>query len=80
MDPSLRDGLRGLEAIEDQAGQDAFTRAMLIALPIALAAGLAAASLFMRSLRYGLVAVAPVLLVVIGLFAFMAVAGYSINP
>jgi predicted RND superfamily exporter protein len=68
------------EAIEDQAGQDAFTRSMLLALPIALAAGLAAASLFLRSIRFGAIAVLPVLGVVVGLLAFMHLAGFAINP
>ena len=54
-------------------------RAMLLALPLALVACLAVAALFMRSLRYALMSVIPIVLVVIWLFGIMHLAGYSIN-
>jgi predicted RND superfamily exporter protein len=58
---------------------DAIRRALLLALPIAIAACLVAAALFMRSVRYALVTVVPILLVVIWLYGVMHQAGYSIN-
>ena len=52
---------------------------MLLALPIALIACLAVATLFMRSLRYALISIIPIVLVVVWLFGIMYLAGYSIN-
>jgi predicted RND superfamily exporter protein len=58
---------------------DGIRRAMLVALPIALAACFVIAAGFMRSIRYALVSVVPIVLVVTWLFGIMQVAGYSIN-
>jgi predicted RND superfamily exporter protein len=57
----------------------AIRRAMLVALPIAIAACLVVAALFMRSFRYAFVSVVPILLVVTWLYGFMYVAGFSVN-
>ena len=54
-------------------------RAMLLALPIAVLACFVVALVFMRSFRYALVSVIPILLVVAWLYGFMYQAGYSIN-
>lgn len=67
------------EAIVSQDSLDAFTDAMLLALPVAFFLCLALAALFMRSLKYGLVAVTPILLVIGWVYGFMYLAGYTIN-
>jgi len=54
-------------------------RALLLALPIAVVSCFVVAAAFMRSLRYALVGVVPILLVVTWLYGIMYVAGYSIN-
>ncbi|MEM7339665.1 MAG: MMPL family transporter [Actinomycetota bacterium] len=61
------------------ASLDATSRALIVSLPIALGICLAIAALFLRSLRYGLAAIVPILMVVAWLYGFMEVAGYSIN-
>jgi len=62
-----------------EASLDGTNRALLISLPIALLACMTVASTFLRSLRYGMVSVVPILMVVAWLYAFMEIAGYSIN-
>ena len=62
-----------------QNSLDAFTRAMLIALPVALLLCAAIAAGFMRSIRYGLAAVSPILLVVGWIYGFMYLVDYKIN-
>ncbi len=62
-----------------QQSLDAVQRALQISLPIAVVLCLVIASVFMRSLRYGVVAVIPILIVVSWLYAFMYLFGYSIN-
>ncbi|MCP5035058.1 MAG: MMPL family transporter, partial [Actinomycetia bacterium] len=57
----------------------AFTDAMLLALPVALALCALLAAWFMRSPKYGLAAVAPILLVVGWVYGFMYLADYKIN-
>lgn len=57
----------------------AFTQAMLLALPVALLLCALFASLFMRSIRYGIAAVAPILLVVGWVYGFMYLVDYKIN-
>lgn len=54
-------------------------RAMLLALPIAVIACFGVAGAFMRSFRYALVSIVPILLVVTWLFGIMQRAGYGIN-
>ncbi|MDH3296533.1 MAG: MMPL family transporter, partial [Acidimicrobiia bacterium] len=63
-------------------GQDslaAFTDAMLLALPVALVLCALLASVFMRSLKYGLASVTPILLVVGWVYGFMYLFDYKIN-
>ena len=57
----------------------AFTDAMLLALPVALLLCALLAGLFMRSIKYGIAAVAPILLVVGWVYGFMYLADYKIN-
>ena len=67
------------EAITQQDGLAAFTDAMLLALPVALVLCALLAAFFMRSIKYGLAAVIPILLVVGWVYGFMWWAGYTIN-
>ena len=62
-----------------EAALDATNRALQVSLPVALVLCLVVASLFLRSVRYGLASVVPILMVVSWLYAFMYVAGYAIN-
>ena len=57
----------------------AVRRSLLLALPIAVIACFGVAAGFMRSLRYALVTIVPILLVVTWLFGIMRQVGYSIN-
>ncbi|MGI9594617.1 MAG: efflux RND transporter permease subunit [Acidimicrobiales bacterium] len=57
----------------------AFTDAMLLALPVALLLCAALAAWFMRSIKYGIAAVAPILLVVGWVYGFMYLVDYKIN-
>lgn len=68
------------ESIADQVSLDAFTRSMVLAVPLAMLLCAAVAWLFMRSLRYALVSVVPILLVVGWIYAFMYAFDYAINP
>ena len=54
-------------------------RSMLLALPIAVLACFVVAAGFMRSLRYALVSIIPILLVVTWLYGLMHQAGFAIN-
>jgi predicted RND superfamily exporter protein len=62
-----------------QESLDAVSRALQISLPIAVLLCFLIAAAFMRSIRYGLVSVVPILMTVALLYAFMEVAGFSIN-
>lgn len=62
-----------------QVSLDATRRALAISLPIAVALCLLVAGGFLRSVRYGLASVLPILMTVAWLYGFMDVAGYSIN-
>ncbi|GJM39003.1 MAG: hypothetical protein DHS20C19_23700 [Acidimicrobiales bacterium] len=67
------------ETITDQDGLAAFTDAMLIALPVALLLCAFLAAVFMRSAKYGIAAVTPILLVVGWVYGFMYLVNYKIN-
>jgi uncharacterized protein len=62
-----------------QASLDAVSRSLRVSLPIAVLLCLLCAWAFMRSLRYALVSMVPILLVVAWLYAFMYLAGFSVN-
>jgi len=67
------------EALAQYHSMDSFTRSMLVSLPLALALALIIASVMLRSIRYALVSVLPIGLVVVGIYAFMATFGYTVN-
>ncbi|MEM8747135.1 MAG: efflux RND transporter permease subunit [Actinomycetota bacterium] len=62
-----------------EASLDATNRALQVSLPIAVLLCLIVSSVFLRSIRYGLASVVPILMVVAWLYAFMELAGYAIN-
>lgn len=62
-----------------EASLEGTNRALQVSLPVALVLCLVVAAAFLRSIRYGLVSVVPILMVVAWLYAFMELAGYSIN-
>ena len=62
-----------------QESLDATNRALQISLPIAAVLCVLIAAAFLRSLRFGVVSVVPILMTVAWLYAFMERAGYSIN-
>ncbi|NQV06430.1 MMPL family transporter, partial [bacterium] len=66
-------------AIASQAGLAAFTGSMLTSLPIAVAITVLLALLVMRSVRYALIVMVPILLVVAWLYGFMYLFDYKIN-
>ncbi|MCP4308121.1 MAG: MMPL family transporter [bacterium] len=72
-------GLSG-DAIADEDTLTAFTASMVLSLLIALGLCALIAWAFMRSLKYALVSVIPILLVVGWVYLFMYLYGYSINP
>jgi predicted RND superfamily exporter protein len=67
------------ETIVSQDSLDQFTKAMLLSLPVALLLCALLAMAFMRSFKYGAIAVLPVLLVVGWVYGFMYLFDYKIN-
>jgi predicted RND superfamily exporter protein len=67
-------------SITQQAGLAAFTDAMLVALPIAIVITVILALIFMRSFRYALVSMVPILLVVAWVYGYMFLRDHAINP
>ncbi len=65
--------------IARQESLDAIQRTLQISLPISVLLCLLIAGLFMRSFRYGLASIIPILIVVSWLYAFMYLFGYAIN-
>ena len=59
---------------------DAFTKSMLISLPLALLLTFLIVAFMLRSAKYALASVTPILLVVAWLYGFMYLADYTINP
>ncbi len=66
-------------ALVREASLDATNRALQVSLPVALVLCLIVASVFLRSIRYGLASIVPILMVVAWLYAFMYAAGFAIN-
>jgi uncharacterized protein len=62
-----------------QESLDATNRALQVSLPVAAVLCVLIAAVFLRSVRYGVVSVVPILMTVSWLYAFMERAGYSIN-
>ena len=67
------------QPVARHAALEAILDAFRVSLVVAVLLCLLLASLFMRSLRYALVSIVPILLVVAWLYAFMYLAGYSVN-
>jgi len=59
---------------------DSFTKSMLLSLPLALLLTFGIVALMLRSVKYSLVSVTPILLVVAWVYGYMYLADYSINP
>ena len=76
--PGVTAGVSG-EVITQYFGMESFTDSMLVSLPLAVLLTVLLASLLLRSIRYALVAVVPIGFVVVGVYAFMALAGYTVN-
>ena len=68
------------ETITLRARLDAITQAMVLAIPVAFLLCAIVAALFMRSVKYALTSLVPMLLVLGWLYGFMYLFGYSINP
>lgn len=62
-----------------EASLAATSRALVVSLPVAVLLCLLVAGVFLRSLRYGVASVLPILMTVAWLYGFMEVAGYAIN-
>jgi uncharacterized protein len=62
-----------------QESLDATIRALQISLPVAAILCLLIAALFLRSIRFGIASVVPILMTVSWLYAFIERAGYNIN-
>lgn len=62
-----------------EASLDATNRALQVSLPVAVLLCLLVATVFLRSIRYGLAAIVPILMVVSWLYAVMYLAGFAIN-
>ena len=67
------------DVIASQDSLAAFTRAMVVSLPIAVAVTVLIVGLAIRSVRYSLVTILPILLVVFGVWGYMWVRGFAIN-
>ncbi len=65
--------------IARQEALDAISQALRVGLPIAVLVCLLIAAAFMRSIRFALVSIVPILIVVTWLYAFMYAAGFAIN-
>lgn len=78
VDPDARVVVTGAP-IARAASLDAITSSLQTSLPIALVLCLVIAAVFMRSLRFALVSVVPILLVVTWLYALMYWWGFALN-
>ena len=62
-----------------QEGLDSVVRALQTSLPVAMVLCLLVAAVFMRSLRFAIVAIIPILLVVVWLYGLMYLFGFPLN-
>jgi predicted RND superfamily exporter protein len=67
------------DVISQYRSLESFTRSMIVSLPLALFLALVIAAAMLRSVPYALVSVLPIGLVVVGVYAFMATFGYTVN-
>ena len=58
---------------------ESFRDSMLVSLPLAVALTFILAAALLRSFRYAFASIVPIGFVVVGLYAFMSVAGFTIN-
>jgi len=76
--PDLAVSVSG-DVLTSYHGLRAFTQSMVVSLPLAVLLTLVLASLLLRSFRFALISVIPIGFVVTGVYAFMALAGYTVN-
>ncbi len=67
------------EVITSQESLSAFTRAMVVSLPVALVLTMLIVALALRSIRFALVSLFPILVVVVAVWGYMAIRGFTIN-
>ncbi|MFW2383794.1 MAG: MMPL family transporter [Acidimicrobiales bacterium] len=65
--------------IASQESLAAFTRAMVTSLPVALVLTMVIVGLSLRSVRFSLVSLMPILVVVVAVWGYMALRGFTIN-
>ncbi len=78
LDPAAQVVVTG-DPVVRQESLEAVSRALRLSLPLSVVLCLIVASLFMRSVRLGLVSIVPILMTVSILYGFMNLAGFSIN-
>ena len=76
--PGLTASVSG-DVLTQYEGMGSFTSSMLTSLPLALLITLLIAGVMLRSVRFAIVSVIPIGFVVAGIYAFMAVAGLTVN-
>ncbi len=76
--PGLTASVSG-DVLTQYEGMGAFTSSMLTSLPLAMLITLLIAAVILRSVRFAIVSVIPIGFVVAGIYAFMAVAGFTVN-
>ncbi|MEM9609698.1 MAG: efflux RND transporter permease subunit [Actinomycetota bacterium] len=62
-----------------ESSLDATNRALQVSLPVALMLCLLVSTVFLRSIRYGVASIVPIMMVVAWLYAVMELAGFAIN-
>ena len=67
------------DIIAQYVSLESFADSMLVSLPVAVVLTFLLAAALLRSFRFALASVIPIGFVVTGVYAFMAVAGYTIN-
>ncbi len=72
-------GISG-EPITNQDGLQAFIDSMLLSLPIAVLLAILIAAAVMRSFKYAVTSIIPILLVVAWVYGFMFIVDFAINP
>jgi predicted RND superfamily exporter protein len=76
--PGLAASVSG-DVLTQYESMNSFTSSMLTSLPLALLITLLIAAVILRSVRFALVSIIPIGFVVAGIYAFMAVAGFTVN-
>ena len=67
------------EVLTQYYAMESFTNSMLVSVPLAILLTLILAMVMLRSFRYAIVSVIPIAFVVVGVYAFMTIAGYTVN-